>query len=277
MKHFLIFALIIASFNCASAQPTIEIYLTNHPNTTQGSAIESIEETYELMIKEVPPRAFKITTMFDNMGKILSETKYSKAGGKQGETKYEYNQNHKLTKKTHRYFVNMLGWKTDETLLNYNDTTGFISEIRIFKNGALQSMSKVFCDSLGNPRETRVLDDKGGFSMVEKISFSPSANLIRVMMLRPTGQLVSRWLYPIDSTKPYQTGQIERQFYSNGAVMLESLEDQTKTDQGYYYEYNYDSQGNWIEKDTYQVTLGKKNKIKDKKLEHKILRTIKYF
>lgn len=277
MKRLLIFALTITSFNCTSAQPTIEIYLTNHPNSTQGSKIESIEETYELMIKEVPPRAFKITMMFDNMGNILSETKYSKAGGKQGETKYEYNQNHKLTKKTHRYFVNMLGWKTDETYLNYNDTTGFVSEIRILKNGALQSMSKVFCDSIGKPREIRVLDDKGGFSMIEKISFSPSANLIRVMMLRPTGQLVSRWMYPIDSTKPYQTGQIERQYYPNGAVMLESLEDQTKTDQGYFYEYNYDNQGNWIEKDTYQVTLGKKNKIKDKKLEHKILRTIKYF
>lgn len=278
MKRSLLFSLIILFTTCAIAQqPTIELYLTNHPNKTEGSAIESIEETYELLIKEVSPRAFKITTMFDRMGNIVSETRYSKSGGKQGEMKYEYNQNHKLIKKTHRYFVNMLGWKIDETLLNYNDTTGFISEIRIFKNGALQSMSKVFCDSLGNPRETRVLDDKGGFSMVEKISFSPSTNLIRVMMLRPTGQLVSRWMYPIDSTKPYQTGQIERQYYPNGAVMLESLEDQTKTDQGYYYEYNYDNQGNWIEKDTYQVTLGKKNKIKDKKLEHKILRTIKYF
>jgi hypothetical protein len=259
------------------AQPTIEIYLTSHPYPSRGTTIESIEDNYEVMINGVQPKPLKITMAFDKTGNIIDETKYGKGGGKLSEAKWEYNQNQKLVKKTHRYFVNMLGWKVDEVDLTYNDTTGYISGIRYIKNGALLSTSKVFCDSLGKPIEVRVLDDKGAFTMIEKIGYSPNANLIRVMVLKSTNQFVSRWLYPIDQLKPYQSGQIERQYYPNGDVMLESLEDQTKIDQGYYYEYSYDGQGNWNEKSTYQVALGKNNKIKDKKLEHKITRTIKYY
>ena len=277
MRYFLTITLFILLTVCALAQPTIEIYLTNHPYPSKGSSIESIEETYELMIQEIPPRPFKVMILFDRTGNMTSETKYGKTGGLQSETKWEYNLNQKLIKKTHRYFVNMLGWKIEETLLHYNDTTGNLSEIQLIKNKAIQTTSTVFFDSLGKPFEVRVLDDKGAFSMIEKINYSPNANIIRVMVLKPTGQLISRCMYPIDFTKPYQTGQIERQYWPNGEIMLESLEKQTKTDQGYFYEYNYDSQGNWVEKDTYQVSLGRNNKMKDKKLEHKILRTIKYY
>jgi YD repeat-containing protein len=277
MRQFLTIIFLILLTACALAQPTIEIYLTNHSYPSKGSAIESIEETYELMIQEIPPSPFKVMIRLDKTGKITSETKYGKAGGKQSETNWEYDQNQKLTKKTHRYFVNMLGWRAEETSLKYNDTTGYIAEIRFIKNGVLQSTSKVFCDSLGSPFDVRVLDDNGAFSTIEKIGYSPSANLIRVMILKSTSQFISRWLYPIDPSKPYQSGQIERQYYPNGEVMLESLEDQTKIDQGYFYEYTYDGQGNWVEKDTYQVSLGKNSKIKNKKLEHKIMRTIKYY
>ncbi len=277
MKQLITISFIFFSITSVFSQPTIEIYFTNHPYLSKGSVIESIEETYELQIKEVPPRPFKITTLFNKSGNIISEIKYGSTGGKQSETKWEYNQNQKLIKKTQRFFVNMIGWKVDETTLNYNDTTGYISEIRFIKNGTLEYASKVFCDKVGLPSEVRVIDNKGSFSMIERISYSPNANIIRVMLLKPSGQFSSLHLYPIDYTKPYQSGQIERQYYPNGEVMLESLEYQTKIDQGYYYEYNYDEQGNWIEKSTYQVALGKNSKMKDKKLEHKILRTIKYY
>jgi len=278
MKHLItiVFFSLISLFTYS--QPTIEIYLTNRPYQSKGASVESIEDNYELQIKEVQPSVpFKIITKFDKIGNIISQTKFGKAGGTISETKWEYNATQKLIKKTHRYFVNMLGWKVDETFLNYNDTTGYISEIRFTKNGVLQSTSKVFCDSIGSPFEIRVLDQKGAFASIEKISQSPNANLTRVMILKPSGQFAGLWTYPIDSTKPYQTPDVERQFYSNGDIMLESLDKKTKTDQGYFYEYNYDNQGNWTEKDTYQVTIGKNNKMKDKKLEHKIFRTIKYF
>lgn len=277
MKYLFSITFFILSSFFVFAQPTIEVYLTNNPYTSKGSLIESIEETYELMIDQVPPSPFKINKQFDGKGNITIETRFGKTGGKLSETKWEYNSNHKFTRKSHRYFVNMIGWKNEETVLSYNDTTGFLDGIQFTKNGVLQSSSKVFCDSTGKPFEVRVLDDKGAFSMIEKILYSPNANIIRVMQLKPTGQLVNRWTYPIDSTKPYQNLQIEKEYYPNGELMLESLEKQTKTDQGYFYEYKYDGQGNWTEKDTYQVTLGKNNKIKDKKLEHKILRTIKYY
>ena len=65
-------------------------------------------------------------------------------------------------------------------------------------------------------------------------------------------------------------------FYPNGDVRIETLPDASKGDQGYYYEYDYDSQGNWITKETYQVKLGKDNKVSKKKLEHRITRKITY-
>ncbi|RPH31158.1 MAG: hypothetical protein EHM93_14730 [Bacteroidales bacterium] len=277
MKQLITLTFFFASTICAYSQPTIGIYFTHHPYNSKGSAIESIEETYELQIKEVPPRPFKIKMLFDKNGNLLSEAKFNSLEAKQSETKCEYNQNQKLTKKTQRFFVNMIGWKVDETTIIYNDTTGYISEIRFIKNGTLEYISKVFCDKVGLPIEVRVLDNKGAFSMIERISYSPNANIIRVMLLKPSGQYSSLHLYPIDYTKPFQSGPIERQYYPSGEVMLESLDYQTKTDQGYFYEYQYDGQGNWIEKETYQVALGKNNKIKDKKLEHKIIRAIKYY
>lgn len=277
MKQLITIIIFLLSTLCAFSQPTLDIYFTNHPYLSKGSTIESIDETYELQIKEIPPKPIKITTLYDKNGNTLSEVKYGTAGGKQCETKWVYNQNNKLIKKTQKYFVNMLGWKVDETTLAYNDTTGFISEIRYVKNGAIQYISKVFCDKVGLPIEARVLDEKGGFSMIERISYSPTGNIIRVMLLKPSGQFSSLNTYPIDYTKPYQSGPVEKQYYPNGEVMLESLEYQTKIDQGYFYEYRYDEQGNWVEKDTYQVTIGKNSKLKDKKLEHKILRSIKYY
>lgn len=276
MKQLITITLFFFSTISVFAQPTIELFFTTHPYSSKGGIIETTEEVYELQIKEVPPKPFKITSSFDRNGNILNETKYGSAGGKQSETWWEYNNQH-LTKKIHRYFVNIQGWKEDETLLIYNDTTGFISEIQCKNYGKLQTVSKVFCDKEGKPSEVRVLDAKGVFSMIERISYSPNANIIRVMILKPTGQYSSIYIYPIDYTKPYQSGQIEREYYPSGEVMIESLDYQTKIDQGYYYEYSYDGQGNWIEKNTYQVTMGKNNKIKDKKLEHKIIRTIKYY
>lgn len=277
MTRILIIAIIIFSGISLNAQPTIEIFLTNHPFLSRGSVIESVEDTYELLVNNVQPKPYKNAMLFNSQGFLIAETSYGKAGGKMSETKYDYNQNNRLTKKTQKYFVNMLGWKVDETALTYNDTTGFISEIRFIKNGVLQTTSKVFCDKVGLPFEVRVLDDKGAFISIEKISYSPNSNITRVMILKTTNQLVSRWLYAIDYTKPYQAGSVEKEYNSNGDVVLESLDYQTKTDQGYFYDYSYDGQGNWIEKNTYQVTFNKNNKVKDKKLEHKISRIIKYF
>lgn len=261
----------------AFSQPTIEIVLMNNPFHSRGSVIESVVDKYELVIPDVNPKPYKVIMMFDKWGYIINKTEYGKAGGKQSETNWEYNELQKITKKTHRYFVNMMGWRSEETSLTYNDTTNFISEINYRKNGTLLSTSKVFCDSSGKPIEVRVLDEKGIFSTIERLAYSPSVNIIRVAIYKVPNQFFKRWVYPLDASIPYQSGQVERLYYMNGEVMLESLEDESKLDQGYYYEYKYDDQGNWTEKDTYQVSFSKNRKVKEKKLEHKIFRTIKYY
>lgn len=276
MKSLLITGIFFFLLKTAISQPTIEVYLTSSPFPSRGSVIESIEENYELLIKEVPPRPIKIVSLFNKDGMLTSEIKYGKGGGKQSDIKCEYN-NRKLIKKTQKYFVNMSGWKIDETNLKYNDTTGFLTEMSVSKNNVQQSMCKVFCDGDGRPIDIRVLDNTGAYEMNEKLVYSPGINLVRVMMFKANNQFAGSYNYPIDPSKPTQNYQVEKQYYPNGDIMLDSLDSKSKTNQGYYYEYKYDSNGNWIEKETYQVTLGKNNKIKEKKLEHRITRTIKYY
>ncbi len=277
MKSFISIAVFLSFTFIATAQPTIDAYLANSRIFSKGGAIESTEDTFELLVKNIPPKPFKVITKYNNEGYLTTETRFNNLNAKQSETVWTYNANKKLTKKTQTYFVNMIGWKVDEVILKYNDTTGYISEIQYFKNKVLQSASKVFCDNYGLPYEARVLDEKGAYEGIERISYSPNANIIRVMLLQASGKFSGLTIYPIDYSKPFQSGTVEKQYYQNGDVMLESLDYQTKTDQGYFYEYQYDGNGNWIEKDTYQVTIGKNDKIKDKKLEHKVVRKIKYY
>jgi hypothetical protein len=171
----------------------------------------------------------------------------------------------------------MAGWKVDETRLAYNDTSGYLQELRVSKNGVPQSMCKVFCDSIGRPLDIRVLDNSGAYVMNEKIIYSPAINMIRVMLFKSSNQFAGSYTYPLDPSKPAKNNLLEREYYPNGEIMLDSIDSKSKTNQGYYYEYKYDSNGNWVEKETYQVMLGKNNKIKEKKLEHRITRTIKYY
>ncbi len=277
MKSFISIAVFLSFSLIVFAQPTIDAYLANSKFISKGGAIESTEDTFELVLKDIPPKPFKVIIKYDNEGYLASETRFNNLNAKQSETTWTYNANKKLTRKTQTYFVNMIGWKSDEVILKYNDTTGYLSEIQYFKNKVVQSISKVFCDKFGLPYEARVLDEKGAYEGIERISYSPNANIIRVMILQASGKYAGLNIYPIDYSKPFQSGTIQKQYYPNGDVMLESLDYQTKTDQGYFYEYQYDGNGNWVEKDTYQVTIGKNDKIKDKKLEHKILRKIKYY
>ena len=100
MKQLVTISFIFFSITCVFSQPTIEIYFTNHPYLSKGSAIESIEETYGLQIKDVPPKPFKVKMLFDRNGNLLSETKHNSLESKLSETIWGYNQNHKQTKKT---------------------------------------------------------------------------------------------------------------------------------------------------------------------------------
>lgn len=258
------------------AQPTVEVYLNNQTYINKNTSVESIEEKHELLIKELPSQPLRIVQHFNRSGYITNEKKFGKMNGLLSETSWEFDQNEKLVKKTHKYFVNMLGWRLEETLVTYNDS-GFVSNIQFFKDGIVLTSSKVKCDSIGRPVYLRVYDGKGAHLTDEKLKYIPTANIIKVMIYKYTNQFVGSFVYPIDNLIPFQSNSIKKQYYPNGNIMLETLENSKNSDQGYYYEYKYDSHGNWLEKTTYQVTIGKNNKIKDKKAEHRIQRIIKYY
>jgi len=275
-QRIFIVTFILLSFSAVKAQPSIEVYFNIQSYVKNNTKVESIEEKHELQIKEITTQPLRVTRNFDQNGNIINEKKFGKKDGMLSEINWEYNGEKKLTKKTHKYFVNMLGWRLEETTLNYNDS-GRLTEIRFTKDGVLLNTSSVKNDSEGRPEELQVFDGGGMHLTNEKIKYIPAANIIKVMVYKYTNQYIGNFNYPFDNTKSFQNSNIRQEFYPNGNVMLESLGTGDNADQGYYYEYQYDSQGNWIEKTTYQVAIGKNNKLKNKKAEHKITRTIKYY
>ncbi len=271
----LFFILVFLNFSSFS-QPIIEVYFNIQTYIKKNTPVESIEEKYELLIKELPSQPLRVTLSFNREGNLVNEKKFGKKDGLLSETSWEYNKDQHLTRKTHKYFVNMLGWRLEETLLNYNDS-GCLTDIRFSKDGLLLNSATVKCDADKRPEELQVFDGKGVHLTNEKVKYIPSANVIKVMVYKYTNQFVGNFNYPYDNSQPFQNSNLKQEFYPNGNVMLEFLGSTDGSNQGYFYEYKYDGYGNWVEKETFQVTLGKNNKIKSKKAEHKITRAIKYY
>ncbi len=276
LQRILAILLLFVVADQVSAQPVIYIYIGNQPYGKSGSSIESIEEQHELMLKDVTVEPIRIVMRFNQRGYITNELKYGKMGGLQSETRWEYDAKMQILKKTHNYFINYAGWKLDETILIYNDTTGYLSDIKQFRDGNLTSFAKVTCDSIGRPVEVRIFDSRGVYVNIERVIYIASANAIKVMNYKSTNQFINSWTYPLDNSKPFINSSIRKEYYPNGEVMIEML-DTGNTDQGYFYEYIYDSRGNWTVKQTYQVNVGKNMRIRNKKLEHSIKRTITYY
>jgi hypothetical protein len=192
------------------------------------------------------------------------------------DTRWEYTGDGRLTKMSHKYFVNMVGWREQILSIEYNPDTGIPERIVQEREGKPLQKGTIITDSLGRVEMVQVFNANGALSYIEKLIYLIPANMIRVLMYKPNNQFVGTWSYPLDPNKDYQISSVNQTMYPNGDVRIETLPDATKGDQAYYYEYEYDSQGNWITKETYQVKLGKENKITKKKLEHRITRKITY-
>jgi hypothetical protein len=170
----------------------------------------------------------------------------------------------------------MIGWREEIVKIEYNPETQVPEKITVEREGKLLQRATVEIDTMGKIEMVQVFNSSGAYSFIEKLIYLQSANIIRVLVYRPNNQFYGTWSYPIDPNKEFNVSAVSQEKYDNGDIRLETLTDASKGDQAYYYEYEYDSQGNWIIKDTYQVNLGKNNKIKKKKLEHRITRKITY-
>lgn len=276
IKKILFILLFVLSYNYLFAQPVIDVYLSSRTPTSKGQTFQSVEETHEVLaIKNGKAPTFKLVKKYNPTGKLISETKYNSAGGIQYETIWEYNFKGEPTRKFTRQFVNYKGWATEETILKYNDSTGCLKEIQVYYEKLLRQSAQVVCDSTGKITEVNVYNENGVSSNIERLVYIPANNSIKVLNYKSNEQFVNATTYPLDPSKPEPKSALKREFYPNGEIMLEMLES-SKSDQGYYYEYKYDSYGNWIEKLTYQCTVAPNNKVKNKKLEYLITRKITY-
>ncbi len=258
------------------AQPMVGYYFGRDREVNRGRKFKSIEETYEVKLKEVNVPAIKIVKTFDVKGNITSKISYGAEGGVSSDMKWIYNPNGDFLERKHRYFVNMVGWREELVRIEYNPDTRMPEKITVEREGKMLQRATVTIDTLGRIEMSQVYNASGALAFIEKLIYLQPANIIRVLVYRPNNQFYGTWSYPIDPGKEFAVSAVSQEKYDNGDIRLETLTDASKGDQAYYYEYKYDSQGNWIEKDTYQVNLGKSNKIKKKKLEHRITRKITY-
>ena len=268
--------LLFSSF-IGTAQPMIGHYLGDTREANRGRKFQSVEENFQVLLDGVSSIPYKVVKTFNASGYKVLETTYGKEGGVSKETKWEYKEGGKLIQKNHRYFVNMIGWREELVRIEYNHDTDAPERIISEREEKLFQKANIILDTLGRVELVQVYNNTGTLTSIEKLIYLLPANMIRVLVHRPNNQFIGTWSYPIDPSKEFSISSVSQMYYPNGDVRIETLTDAAKGDQAYYYEYEYDAQGNWIEKETYQVKLGKNNKVSKKKLEHRITRKINYY
>lgn len=274
LKPFLFFLLLLPLHSVS--QPILDIYFSNRGTESRGPAFSKVEEIHELLIPQSGiPSYFRVVKQYNSFGKISSEKRYNKVGGIMGESSWEYNAKGELTRMVNRQFMNFKGWITEQTQLTYNDTSGVLEEITVLFENQVKQRAQITPDKDLKITEVHIFDEKNVLIGRERVVYLPQNNTIRVLNYKSNEQFIGATTYPLDPKLPEPPSAIKREFNSHGDVILEALPN-SKMEQGYYYEYTYDSYGNWTEKLTYQCKVNKNNKVRDKKLEYKIKRNITY-
>ena len=255
-----------------AAQPFLDWYMQSLQPSSRGNRFSSIEETHEL---HITGKTLNIRQSYNPQGQILYELGKNSRGGRHSETKWEYNAAGKLVKRSSEKYMNVIGWTTELVELSYNESTGHLETITHTIGDGYKQSADVQCDSTGMPIEAKVYNTKGVLINIERVMKIPGNNCIRVTKHTPSGLFSGSYNYPIDPKEPVPTNNLKREFNEYGDVVLEALEGKLKLNQAYYYEYEYDSQGNWITKHTHSCSI-QGNKPRNKKLEHTITRKIVY-
>lgn len=276
MHKFLFTIVLSIATLLSTAQPFIGYFLGYTYESSKGGTFLQIEETYELTLKDITTLPYRTEKRFNSQGNITSEVVYGKTGGKSSETRWEYLNGTKLTLKHHKYFVNMIGWQEESLKIEYDPITDLPKSIMLDKNGKPFQWAIVVPDTLNRIESVKVFDARKAHIFTENLMYLDASNMIKVMVYRANGQFFGTWSYRLNERKQYNFSTLKIKYNDNGDIMLETLSNAVKGDQAYYYEYQYDSHRNWIVKETYQVSLGSGDKIRKKKLEHKVTRKITY-
>lgn len=270
--------LLLATLCCirGSAQPEIELYLKTLQPEHRGKLFEKTEETHEVLIsRKTKFPTFKIIREYNSRGNLISEIKFNSMGGRLRVIQWQYDANGKPVKRLAKLFANYKGWSNEEVQFSYNPTSGCLKKITKIYNGKVRDTIGVITDERCRVTKALVYNSKGVLVGLEKVFYLPANNSIRVLQYNGNEDFIGSTSYPLDPYGPIPTSPIRRKYNTRGDIVLEALPN-SKLNQGYYYEYEYDSYGNWIKKETYQCTIVRNDKVRNKKLEHRITRKITY-
>jgi hypothetical protein len=259
----------------AFGQPMVSYWLTPQPDISNGNPYKSIVETSEVLIEGLNSSPTRVVKQFNELGKIVSSITYNSAGGVTSEIAWEYSYGKYLINRKERSFVNLRGWREEEVKIEWDMELELPIKIEVYKKGVLEQWADLIIGESNRIESAQVFNNQG-LIFTERIMYIEPSNLIRVRIHRANNSFAGTASFPIDPLKPYSFDSVARTYYPNGNIMIETLTHAVKGDQAYYYEYKYDDEGNWIEKQTYQVNLGRNDKIKNKKLENRVTREISY-
>lgn len=274
--RYILVIISIFTIQQVAAQPMASYILSPQPEISRGNMFKHIVETSEVLIKGVNTPPTKVEKRFNINGLMVSSVTLNSAGGKTNETIWNYANDKYLVRKFQRSFVNMRGWSEEEVQITWDENHTLPSKIEVLKNGKLWQWAILLADSLKRIESARVISSTGAHVFTERFVYIEASNMIKVMVYRANGVFTGTSSFPLDQSKPFVFESVSRKCYPNGDIMIETLVDASKGDQAYYYEYEYDSQGNWITKNTYQVKLGKNDRISNKKIENRVTRVITY-
>ncbi|NHB68881.1 hypothetical protein [Perlabentimonas gracilis] len=256
-------------------QPMLSHWFSPQPDISNGNPYRSIEETSEVIIPGLNSSPTKVVKKFNEMGNIISSNTYNSAGGLTSEITWDYMYGNLLVHKYQRSFVNLRGWSEEEVTIEWDEETELPTRIEVNKNKEPWQWATLIAGADKRIESAQVFNSKG-LVYTERVMYMEPSNLIRVRIHRANNSLAGTASYPINPLKPYSFESVARTYYPNGDIMTETLTHAVKGDQAYFYEYEYDHEGNWIEKRTYQVSLGRGDRIRNKKLENKVTRKITY-
>ncbi|MDY0201690.1 MAG: hypothetical protein RBR40_11960 [Tenuifilaceae bacterium] len=258
------------------AQPMVGYFLSPQSELSKGRAFKFIEETSEIFLKGLTITPTRMEKKFNEFGNITSSVTYNSAGGKTNEIYWEYVGGVNLVRKQTRSFVNHRGWQEEEVFLTWDDRYSIPQKIEVKKNGQVWQSAKFITDSILKFESAEVFNSKGDHIFTERFTYMEASNIIKVMVFKANGAFNGSSTYPINHKESFTFESVKQMLNPNGDVMIETLSHAVSGDQAYYYEYEYDSQGNWIEKNTFQVNLSRGNRVTKKKLENKTTRKITY-
>lgn len=264
-QHIIIISLFLTVINInaqsitSARSNTYESYVTKFGKPKKIIEKNTFYDKQTTRTKEIVEFSINLDT--------IKETRYT-SSELDAKLLFVFNSKKQLIFRSYENKVPLIGWQYVESVYSYNENG--LSEIKTTDSkGNLQSLTKVTCDTKGNPIELKLYDSNQNLIGFETGEYKYENNKWIYKVYNSNSKLISEQELSIENVKSSTY-----KYNKNGDCVLYPRN--WKHDKNMYYqiEYKYDEFGNWTEQKIYFVEMinGKlKNKKKNRVFKRKLI------